>query len=62
MIVIIEVIVRRYGLNGEAEGTLEEVGVAVGLTRERVRQIQQNALLKLRELLESFGIMDMAEE
>lgn len=57
-----EVIVRRYGLCGEAEGTLEEVGVAVGLTRERVRQIQQNALLKLRELLESFGIMDMAEE
>lgn len=57
-----EVIVRRYGLNGESEGTLEEVGIAVGLTRERVRQIQQSALLKLRELLESFGIMDMAEE
>ena len=57
-----EVIVRRYGLCGQAEGTLEEVGAAVGLTRERVRQIQQNALLKLRELLESFGIMDMAEE
>lgn len=57
-----EVIVRRYGLQGKTEGTLEEVGLAVGLTRERVRQIQQNALLKLRELLESFGIMDMAEE
>jgi RNA polymerase sigma factor (sigma-70 family) len=36
--------------------TLEEVGAAVGLTRERVRQIQMRALAKLREALEARGM------
>ncbi|HNV18172.1 MAG TPA: sigma factor-like helix-turn-helix DNA-binding protein, partial [Rectinema sp.] len=38
----------RYGLNGEAPKTLEETGLALGITRERVRQIQERALEKMR--------------
>lgn len=56
-----EVIIRRYGLCGHRAGTLEQVGLAVGLTRERVRQIQQDALVKLRYLLKSHGIVDIEE-
>lgn len=56
-----EVIIRRYGLCGHKVGTLEQVGLSVGLTRERVRQIQQEALLKLRALLESHGISDIED-
>lgn len=56
-----EVIMRRYGLCGHKVGTLEQVGLSVGLTRERVRQIQQEALLKLRGLLESHGISDIED-
>jgi RNA polymerase primary sigma factor len=41
----------RFGLDGEAPRTLEEVSHHVGCTRERVRQIQYRALLKLRALL-----------
>lgn len=54
-----EVIMRRYGLNGHKPDTLEKVGLAVGLTRERVRQIQQDALLKLRAFLASEGINEL---
>ena len=39
----------RFGLNGEDEKTLEEVGVQFGVTRERIRQIQDEALRKLRK-------------
>jgi len=38
----------RYGLNGEAPKTLEATGLALGITRERVRQIQERALDKMR--------------
>ena len=48
-----EVIVRRYGLEGHEKGTLEEVGKAIGLTRERVRQLQLDAIQQLRELMET---------
>ena len=51
-----EVIIRRFGLQGHERGTLEEVGVAVGLTRERVRQLQIEALKKLRHFVEAEGI------
>ncbi len=51
-----EVVVRRFGLYEYEKGTLEAVGKAVGLTRERVRQIQIDALSQLRELLEISGI------
>jgi RNA polymerase primary sigma factor len=42
----------RYGLDGGAEKTLEEVGEKFGVTRERVRQIQNLALKKLRKMIE----------
>ncbi len=50
------VIVRRFGLEGHERGTLEEVGKAVGLTRERVRQLQLDALARLRKIIESEGL------
>lgn len=46
-----EVIVRRFGLEGYERQTLEEVGKAIGLTRERVRQIQLSGLRSLRRVL-----------
>lgn len=51
-----EVIARRFGLRGHEPNTLEEVGAAIGLTRERVRQIQVEALKRLREILEKQGL------
>jgi RNA polymerase primary sigma factor len=42
----------RFGLDGGREKTLEEVGVKFGVTRERVRQIQNLALRKLRKMIE----------
>lgn len=51
-----EVIKRRFGLMGHDRQTLEQVGKAIHLTRERVRQIQFEALRRLRELLEENGI------
>src|SRR5271154_2375616 len=42
----------RFGLDGGMEKTLEEVGVKFGVTRERVRQIQNLALKKLRRMIE----------
>ena len=50
------VIVRRFGLQGYDRGTLEEVGEAIGLTRERVRQLQIEGLKKLRHLVEAEGL------
>lgn len=50
-----EVITRRFGLNGCERCTLEEVGMELGVTRERVRQIQMDALKRLRRILESRG-------
>jgi RNA polymerase nonessential primary-like sigma factor len=51
-----EVISRRFGLRGYEMSTLEEVGHEIGLTRERVRQIQVEALCRLRETMESQGL------
>jgi len=45
----------RFGLNGRQMSTLEEVGSEIGVTRERVRQIQVEALRKLREIMEKDG-------
>jgi len=42
----------RFGLNGGNEKTLEEVGQQFGVTRERIRQIQDEALKKLRKRIE----------
>lgn len=50
-----DVIVRRFGFHGHDVGTLEQVGREIGLTRERVRQIQLEALQRLRELASESG-------
>jgi RNA polymerase primary sigma factor len=41
----------RFGLDGDAPMTLQEIGTALGLTRERVRQIERDALARLRDLM-----------
>ncbi|HLV48898.1 MAG TPA: RNA polymerase sigma factor RpoS [Aliidiomarina sp.] len=51
-----EVLARRFGLLGYEPSTLEHVGQEIGLTRERVRQIQVEALLKLRDVLDQQGL------
>jgi len=51
-----EVLLRRFGLRGYPSQTLEEVGRGIGLTRERVRQIQIEALARLRGHLEAEGV------
>ncbi|RUO65503.1 RNA polymerase, sigma 38 subunit, RpoS [Pseudidiomarina planktonica] len=51
-----EVLARRFGLLGYEPATLEDVGREIGLTRERVRQIQVEALRKLRDNLKHQGL------
>ncbi len=51
-----EVIERRFGLHGYDNQTLEEVGKNLGLTRERIRQIQNDALKKLRLMVAQEGL------
>ena len=46
-----EVLTLRFGLDGESPLTLEEVGAKFKLTRERVRQLQQSALMQLRRIM-----------
>lgn len=50
-----EIVARRFGLQGYESTTLEEVGKVIGLTRERVRQLQIEALGKLKKMLERDG-------
>ena len=50
-----EVICRRYGLCGYESATLEVVASELGVTRERVRQIQMDGLKKLKEIIEVDG-------
>jgi RNA polymerase nonessential primary-like sigma factor len=51
-----EVLARRFGLLGYEPSTLENVGIEIGLTRERVRQIQVEALRRLRDMLGHKGL------
>ncbi len=46
-----EVLILRFGLNGREPMTLKDIGKKMGLTRERVRQIQRHALTRLNELM-----------
>lgn len=55
-----DVVERRFGLHGHKISTLEEVGNEIGVTRERVRQIQMDALKRLREILEAEGFSSEA--
>ena len=50
----------RFGLQGEQPRTLEEVGRAFGVTRERIRQIENNTLRKLQSMAESSALRDSA--
>jgi RNA polymerase nonessential primary-like sigma factor len=50
------VVERRFGLHGHHRCTLEQIGDEIGVTRERVRQIQLNALRNLRTMIESNGL------
>jgi len=50
-----EVVERRFGLHGYENATLEQVANELGVTRERVRQIQMDALKRLRGILEKDG-------
>jgi RNA polymerase primary sigma factor len=54
------VIELRFGLRGEQPYTLEEVGQAFGVTRERIRQIENNTLKKLETLPEAQGLRNSA--
>ncbi len=51
-----DVIVRRFGLRGHETATLENVGAEIGLTRERVRQIQVEALRRLKDIMRAEGL------
>lgn len=51
-----EIIIRRYGLNGNDPETLEAIGADLGITRERVRQIEKRVLSKMRNLLKTKNI------
>jgi RNA polymerase nonessential primary-like sigma factor len=51
-----EVLCRRFGLRGHETSTLEEVGREIGLTRERVRQIQVEALKRLKDIMQLQGL------
>ncbi len=48
----VEILRARFGLDGRRQMTLEEVSEGMGVTRERVRQIQNSALRKLRKMIE----------
>jgi RNA polymerase primary sigma factor len=50
----------RYGLNGEHPRTLDEVGRTFNVTRERIRQIENQSLKKLRTLADSAKLKDVA--
>ena len=51
-----EVVVARFGLHGRDAQTLEDLAQQIGLTRERVRQIQQEALQKLKRRMARQGV------
>jgi RNA polymerase primary sigma factor len=50
------VLERRYGLDGQASQTLEELGTDLGITRERVRQLENKALRELRRMAPSLKL------
>ena len=58
-----DVLLRRYGLEGHDTDTLERVGLEVGLTRERTRQVQLEALRTLKRIVARDGLaVDVLQE
>jgi RNA polymerase sigma factor (sigma-70 family) len=55
------VVVRRYGLEADPPRTLQEVGDELGLTRERIRQLQQDALAWLRHPAHSLSLREFLD-
>jgi len=55
------VIERRFNLDNKQRATLEEIGQHFSVTRERIRQIEKNALNKLRRNLENFPLKDISD-
>ena len=55
-----QVLEMRYGLDGRQPRTLDEVGRAFNVTRERIRQIEHQSLKKLRVLAEAASVRDTA--
>ncbi len=52
------VVEHRFGLHGKGRRTLEEVGQILGVTRERVRQVQLAAMIRLREISRRAGVVE----
>jgi RNA polymerase primary sigma factor len=57
-----EILRLRFGLDGEPPKTLEEVGAQFQVTRERVRQLQNMALTKMRKAMQRLEHQNTAEE
>ena len=57
-----DVIIRRYGLSNDRPQTLEEIGISFGLTKERIRQIENSALRKLRHPVRTKMLKDCMED
>ena len=61
-------VTKRFGLDGKKPKTLEQLGKRLGITRERVRQIQKRALEKIShgahggELRDYFGVENLTKE
>jgi len=51
----------RYGMSGKDPMTLEEVGKKLNLSRERIRQIEERALLRLRRVANRMGMIENTE-
>ncbi len=56
-----DVLVRRFGLYGQNELTLKDIGEQFAITRERVRQIEANGLKKLQELMRDKSVSDVVD-
>ena len=50
----------RYGLDADEPQTLQEIGDVLGISRERVRQLEKQAFAKLRQLPQSAGLAELA--
>jgi hypothetical protein len=57
-----DILVRRFGLNGHESETLEEIGQAHNLTRERVRQIESSSIKKIKKLESLEGQVEIIKD